>query len=168
MRSSPRANGRAGAPASMPRELIYRSSHDLHCGLWHQGRKRLWPRRSRRSTACWHRRFAHHGSSHRSLRCLVQGMFGNPQECRERAKECLERARSAPTLLVMTKLESLAHLWLRLADELESLEAVLRRLKKPERKTSWRVQEARPIVAGFSQRCGARRFSRSTAVQEVG
>jgi hypothetical protein len=64
------------------------------------------------------------------------GMFGNPQECREHAKECLEQARSAPTLLVMTKLESLAHLWLRLADELESLEAVLRRLKKPERKAS--------------------------------
>src|SRR5262245_29288468 len=56
MRSSPRANGRAGAPPSMPRELIYRSSHDLHCGLWHQGRKRLWARRSRRSTACWHSR----------------------------------------------------------------------------------------------------------------
>ena len=63
-------------------------------------------------------------------------MFGNPQECREHAKECLEQARSAPTLLVMTKLESLAHLWLRLADELESLEALLRRLKKPEPKTS--------------------------------
>jgi hypothetical protein len=63
-------------------------------------------------------------------------MFGNPQECREHAKECLEQARSAPTLLVMTKLEGLAHLWLRLADELESLETVLRRLKKPERKTS--------------------------------
>jgi hypothetical protein len=64
------------------------------------------------------------------------GMFGNPQECREHAKECLEQARSAPTLLVMTKFESLAHLWLRLADELESLEAVLRRLKKPEQKAS--------------------------------
>jgi hypothetical protein len=36
----------------------------------------------------------------------------------------------------MTKFESLAHLWLRLADELESLEAVLRRLKKPEGKAS--------------------------------
>ena len=46
-------------------------------------------------------------------------MFGNPEECREHAKECLEQARSAPTLLVMTKLESLADLWLRLADELE-------------------------------------------------
>src|SRR5215471_20123274 len=136
MRLSPRANGRAGASASMPRELIYRSSHDLHCGLWHQGRKRLWPRRSRRSTACWHRRVRASWQQPRSFRCLVQGMFGNPQECREHAKECLEQARSAPTLLVMTKFESLAHLWLRLADELESLEAVLRRLKKPEQKAS--------------------------------
>src|SRR5262249_16237185 len=56
MKSSPRANGRAGAPASTPRELIYRSSHDLHCGLWHHGKKGLWPRRNRRSTACWHSR----------------------------------------------------------------------------------------------------------------
>jgi hypothetical protein len=36
----------------------------------------------------------------------------------------------------MTKFESLAHSWLRLADELESIDAVLRRLKKPERKAS--------------------------------
>jgi hypothetical protein len=63
-------------------------------------------------------------------------MVGNPQECREHAKECVARARTAPTLLVMTKFESLAHAWLRLADELESLEAVLKRLKKPERKAS--------------------------------
>ena len=63
-------------------------------------------------------------------------MFGNPQECREHAKECVEQARSAPTLLVMTKLERLAHFWLRLADELESLEAVLRRLKRLEQKAS--------------------------------
>jgi hypothetical protein len=32
-------------------------------------------------------------------------MVGNPQECREHAKECLEQARTAPTLLVMTKLK---------------------------------------------------------------
>ena len=37
-------------------ELIYRSSHDLHCGLWHHIRKALWPKRSKRSTARWHRR----------------------------------------------------------------------------------------------------------------
>jgi ribosome-interacting GTPase 1 len=63
-------------------------------------------------------------------------MVGNAEECRERARQCLARARTAPTLLVMTKFESLAHSWQRLADELESLETVLRRLKKPERKAS--------------------------------
>jgi len=61
-------------------------------------------------------------------------MFGNPRECREHAQECLKQARSAPTLLVMTKFESLAHSWLRLADELERAEAVLRRFKEPMRK----------------------------------
>src|SRR5262249_11189566 len=38
------------------RITIYHSSHDLHCGLWHHGKKGLWPRRSRRSTVCWHSR----------------------------------------------------------------------------------------------------------------
>jgi hypothetical protein len=61
------------------------------------------------------------------------GMFGNPQECGEHAKECLEQARSAPTLLVMTKFESLAHSWLRLAEELERAEALLEQLKAPAR-----------------------------------
>ena len=74
------------------------------------------------------------GTCHRGRRCF--GMFGDPKECRERAKQCFARARTAPTLLVMTKFESLAHSWLRLADELESIDAVLRRLKKPERKAS--------------------------------
>jgi hypothetical protein len=63
-------------------------------------------------------------------------MFGNPQECKEHAKECLEQARSAPTLLVMTKFESLAHSWLRLAEDLERAEALLERLKAPTRKAS--------------------------------
>ena len=40
------------------------------------------------------------------------------------------------TMANVAELESLAHLWLRLADELESLEAVLRGLKKPELKAS--------------------------------
>lgn len=47
------------------------------------------------------------------------GMSGDPQECREHAKECLKQARSAPTLLVMTKFESLAQSWLRLAEAAE-------------------------------------------------
>jgi hypothetical protein len=63
-------------------------------------------------------------------------MFGDPQECRDHAKECLKQARSAPTLLVMTKFESLAHSWLRLADELERAEAVLKRFKEPMLKAS--------------------------------
>jgi len=63
-------------------------------------------------------------------------MVGNPQECREHAKECLARARSTPTLLVMTKFESLAHSWLRLAEDLERTEAVLKRCKEPMRKAS--------------------------------
>jgi hypothetical protein len=59
------------------------------------------------------------------------GMSGNPEECREHAKECLEQARSAPTLLVMTKFESLAHSWLRLAYELERAERLRERFKEP-------------------------------------
>jgi hypothetical protein len=64
------------------------------------------------------------------------GMVGNPQECREHAKECLEQARSAPTLLVMTKFENLAHLWLRLADEIERAERLMERFKEPTLKAS--------------------------------
>ena len=64
------------------------------------------------------------------------GMFGNPRECREHAKKCLEQARSAPTLLVMTKFESLAHSWLRLAEDVERAEALLEQVKVPERKAS--------------------------------
>jgi hypothetical protein len=48
--------------------------------------------------------------------------------------ECLEQARSA--MLVMTKFESLAHSWLRLADELERAEALLERFKEPTLKAS--------------------------------
>jgi hypothetical protein len=63
-------------------------------------------------------------------------MIGNPEECRKHAKECLALARSAPTLFVRTKFESLAHSWLRLADELERAEAVLRRFEEPLQKAS--------------------------------
>jgi hypothetical protein len=64
------------------------------------------------------------------------GMTGDPKECREHARQCLEQARSAPTLLVMTRFESLAHLWLRLAEDLERAEALLEQRKVPERKAS--------------------------------
>jgi hypothetical protein len=61
------------------------------------------------------------------------GMTGNPQECREHAKKCLEKARAAETLLVMTNFESLAHTWLRLAQDLERAEALVARLKAPKK-----------------------------------
>jgi hypothetical protein len=64
------------------------------------------------------------------------GMSGDPKECREHAKECLKKARSAPTLLVMTRFESLAHSWLRLANELEHAETLRKRFQEPTLKAS--------------------------------
>jgi hypothetical protein len=63
-------------------------------------------------------------------------MFGNPKECREHARECLKQARSASRLALMTRFESLAHSWLRLAEDLERAAALLGQVKVPERKTS--------------------------------
>jgi hypothetical protein len=54
----------------------------------------------------------------------------------EHARQCLERARSATSLPLMAKFQSLAHSWLRLAEDLERAEALVRRLKQPERKAS--------------------------------
>ena len=64
-----------------------------------------------------------------------QGMSVTPKNV-ENAQDNLARSGTAPALVVMTKFESLGHPWLRLADELESLEIVLTQLKKPERKAS--------------------------------
>ena len=61
-------------------------------------------------------------------------MSGDPKECREHARECLKKARSAPSLPLMAKFQSLAHSWLRLADDLERAEALRDRLKAPTRK----------------------------------
>ena len=58
-------------------------------------------------------------------------MSGDPKECREHARECLKKARSLP---LMAKFQSLAHSWLRLADDLERAEALRERLKAPTRK----------------------------------
>ena len=38
-------------------------------------------------------------------------MFGNPRECREHAEKCLEQARSAPTLLVMSMSDAFVKYW---------------------------------------------------------
>jgi hypothetical protein len=74
------------------------------------------------------------GTCHRGRRCF--GMFGDPKECREHARRCFESARSASTLAMMVRFEGLAHSWLRLAEDLERAEALLERLKEPERKAS--------------------------------
>jgi hypothetical protein len=47
------------------------------------------------------------------------GIFGDPKECREHARQCFESARSASTLAMMARFEGLAHSWLRLAEDLE-------------------------------------------------
>lgn len=45
-------------------------------------------------------------------------------------EKCLEKARSAASLLLMARFEGLAHSWLRLAEDLERAKALLERLKE--------------------------------------
>jgi hypothetical protein len=63
-------------------------------------------------------------------------MYGDPRECRTHAQQCLEKARTASNLLIAARFQGLAHLWLRLAKDLESVEALLERLRVPERRAS--------------------------------
>ena len=54
-------------------------------------------------------------------------MFGNPQECREHAKDCLELASEAPpSSLAKARFEELAKTWIRLAKDLEHANALLK------------------------------------------
>ena len=52
-------------------------------------------------------------------------MPGDPKECREHAKCCLELAESAPSLIAKMRFEGLAHSWLRMANDLEHAKALL-------------------------------------------
>ena len=52
-------------------------------------------------------------------------MPGNPKECREHAKHCLELARGAPSALGKARFEDLAQSWVRLANDLERAQALL-------------------------------------------
>ena len=52
-------------------------------------------------------------------------MPGDPKECREHAKRCLELAEAAPSLISKIRFEGLAHTWLRLANDLEHAKALL-------------------------------------------
>jgi len=63
-------------------------------------------------------------------------LFDDAEICKERARRCLERARSAPSLSVATRFDRAAHSWLRLAEDLESVEVLLDEQRAVERKTS--------------------------------
>jgi len=46
-------------------------------------------------------------------------MPGDPKECREHAKRCLEIAANSPSELMKARFEELAKTWMRLASDLE-------------------------------------------------
>ena len=46
-------------------------------------------------------------------------MPGDPEECRDHAKRCLEIAATSPSPLTKAKFEDLAQTWMRLATDLE-------------------------------------------------
>jgi hypothetical protein len=50
---------------------------------------------------------------------------GNPIECREHAKRCLEMAAQASSQLAKAQLEDLAQTWMRLASDLDRTKALL-------------------------------------------
>lgn len=52
-------------------------------------------------------------------------MPGDPKECREHAKRCLEMADEAPSQLAKARFEELAQTWLRLASDLEHAKALV-------------------------------------------
>jgi len=52
-------------------------------------------------------------------------MPGDPKECREHAKHCLELASVAPSALGRARFEDLAQTWLRLANDLERVQVLL-------------------------------------------
>jgi Mg2+ and Co2+ transporter CorA len=56
---------------------------------------------------------------------LLRMLLDDAEVCKERARRCLERARSAPSLSIATRFEDAAHSWLRLAEDLESVEVLL-------------------------------------------
>ena len=64
-------------------------------------------------------------------------MFGNPQECREHAKDCLELASEAPpSSLARARFKELGRTWIRLATDLERADALLKHWGDPKlRKT---------------------------------
>jgi hypothetical protein len=59
-------------------------------------------------------------------------MPGDPKECREHAKRCLELASEAtPSSLAKARFKDLAKTWIRLATDLEHAEALLKQWGDP-------------------------------------
>lgn len=52
-------------------------------------------------------------------------MPGDPKECREHAKRCLELAASSSSPLAKARFEDLAKTWMRLATDLEQTKALV-------------------------------------------
>jgi hypothetical protein len=52
-------------------------------------------------------------------------MLEDAEMCREHARRCLQRARSAPSLSTALRFETAAHSWLRLAEDLDGVDALL-------------------------------------------
>jgi len=52
-------------------------------------------------------------------------MPGNPIECREQAKRCLQLAAETNSALTKAQFENLAQTWMRLAGEIDRTEALL-------------------------------------------
>jgi hypothetical protein len=63
-------------------------------------------------------------------------MPGDPHECREHAKRCLEIAANSPSQVTKAKFEDLAETWLRLAGDLESAKRLIDEWGKAEPKKS--------------------------------
>lgn len=63
-------------------------------------------------------------------------MPGDPKECREHAKRCLEIAATAPSPLDKARFEDLAKTWIRLARDLELAKALVDQWGEPETKKS--------------------------------
>jgi hypothetical protein len=52
-------------------------------------------------------------------------MPGDPKECREHAKRCLQMAAESPSQLAKARFEELAKTWMRLATDLEQAKALV-------------------------------------------
>ena len=61
-------------------------------------------------------------------------MPGDPKECRDHAKRCLEIAATSPSSLTKAKFEDLAQTWMRLATDLEHAKRLVDEWGKPEPK----------------------------------